>query len=495
MADRSYLSQIGRPTVDKAFDGLRTITRVFEVNAEGSKVANIETEVFLAYGTADAEFTGALLVKRGMQPVSNNKNAFVLHLTEVYQEFTDNTKVSVGEDQIILAVDGRSTFVRSYVCLAEDAESLAAPIGTVLDGRACSNVQINKHGVGAEIVETYISAGQLSQSDSTKYNGALLLRTLTYYNQVPGTPAGYTLTDTQVQNTNGVPTYTYQFAKGVGEISRQTNYSRSVDLGTAGLIFVTIKYLTAPGAGDPTSSPGAGYIKSGVDYSQQDGYMVWTVSYSHGTGSIDVEEIAREDGSIVYEVTTLSAASATPTYPGTGTGYLTRLKNTIDDGYYVNHATYVKLPVTVTIKNEYAFRMPGLASFSGNDLIISPPSERTVLADEEISYDTAQLTDVSYTVSFGSYFRSNYIRTGESVAQSEQRSLGYILSGSSGVHSATPGVFNGMPCDSFDATLNSSSPVSRPSGLTVLRIRNDEYLVDTSGTRIYRRHKYTFTFP
>lgn len=264
MADRPYATQRGRPVVDKAFNGLKTITRISDINATGFTAANIDAEVMLAYGTADAEFVLALLVKRAMQQISVDNNAYVGRLTEVYQEFTAGQKVSVGEDQVIIYDDGRTGLVKSYVSLAGEAEGLAASAGTVLGSRACSGAQINKHGIGAEIIETYVSSGQIAQSDSTGEQGALLTRGITSVNTVPVTPAGYTLIRTDVNPVTGLPIYRYTFVRGNGLVAV------SIAMRDDGLREETnVAYGTK-------STPSGVVIRD--DYREGDGYRIYTVT-------------------------------------------------------------------------------------------------------------------------------------------------------------------------------------------------------------------------
>lgn len=393
MADRQYLTQAGRPTIEKAFNGLRAITRTYDVNASGTTQAAIESEVFLAYGTADAEFTSALLTKRAMQIISTDKNAYVLRLTEVYQEI-GSSKVSVGEDQILRYEDGRTALVRRFVVRAQNAEGQAATIGTILDGRACADVKINKQGFGAEIVETYISAGKLSESNTTSNGGNLASKTLVYFNQEPPTPLGYTLVRTSVQNTEGVPTYTYEFAAGSGEISRQIDYSLSDDEGTTGVTKTVIRHLTATSvSSNPITTP-IGAVLIGVDKTDQDGYRVWTANYVKAVGVISTSIKPRDDG--LREETWVSVGTKqTP-----ATGVVIRDDEDVRDGYSVFTVTVMQeadgtdpLGATLVIPEDAMFLYPGRAkaydSSNHVNVFLSPPIEVRIDATHTITYQTS----------------------------------------------------------------------------------------------------------
>jgi hypothetical protein len=628
MADRQYVTQQGRPAVDKAFNGLRTVTRISSVSATGTVAASIEAQVFLAYGTADTEFTLALLVKRGMSQVSVKDNAYVSQLTEVYQEFTAGQKVSVGEDQHFKLEDGRYGFVRRYVALASEAEGLAAAIGDVVSLQACQEVKINKQGVGAEIVETYISAGILAEVTEYSNNGALETRSITYYNGTPSTPAGFTLTGISEQNPDGLPGRTYRFAKGDGQISydpssenngkllkirirhltapaasnpistpfgyaitegpsyqeadghriwsagyakgdgetsRTTDRSKNgtTEDGSVGVSRLDIDYLTAPAASEPTWASVSGFVKITVKKVERDGHLLWSAVYAKGAGTVNagvstrsmgkliiyrlvglgtaptaptatiggtvtlfdtdvtqaeghvvydyrwceampdgrvgISTSARTDGSLVYTVREVGVAIDTPAYPGSGSGYLVDLDNNANEGHYLNVATYIKPPPDVTLKVPKTFNMPGTAVFSsgvsGHDLLLSPSKIRPILADEETSYSTSQLTTAHWQLLYGCYLNVAYTREGATQAESQQQPFSNYVSAGGTASGSAGDTYNGVAMDEYAANLEASSPTSRPSGSTVIEpVRNELYLTAIDGTQVFRRTLYRYTF-
>lgn len=394
---RQYLTQLGQPIIEEAFSGLKTITRIYEVNAKGLAVGQVDTEILRAYGTADDEFAAALLTRRNMEPISGEKSGYITRLTEVYQEFTDDMKVSVGEDSVIKLEDGRTTQVKRYVSLASDAETLAAAIGDVSGGLACSNVEINKRGVGAEIVETYISAGQLRTAYSQKNNGKLEVWTLTHFNEVPTTPSGFILIDENVSGPEGIETYTYTYAKGSGEISRSVDYGQSEDQGTTGVTRTVIRHLTASSVNtDPTSLSGS--EKIGEDKVDQDGYRIWTVSYAKGTGLVAVAIAQRQDG--LREVTYVSLGSRQAP-----DGVVIRDDYRIENGYTVFTVSSIQeadggsspTSAEVVFERYVPFTYPGRAkSYSATvngrtfvDVFLSPPVTTDVKATITVSYQTS----------------------------------------------------------------------------------------------------------
>lgn len=400
MANRQYVTQLGRPSIEEAFNGLRTITRYFTVNGDGLPAERVKDEVLLSYGTEDGEFKGALLVKRGMAPVSSLPNSYIQRLTEVYQEFQPGQKVGIGEDQIIKIEDGRTMMVRRYVALAAEAETIAAAIGEIVDGRACQDVKILKQGVGAEVVETYISAGILAQSTDYSNNGLLEIQSITYFNGTPSTPAGFTLIGSTIQNPNGLPGRTYRFARGNGEISRRTSRAQNGTTtdGSEGVTKLTITELTGPSASEPSWSGVSGYTKVLVDKDERDGHKVWRAVYAKGAGLVE-ERIDYDAIPGLRVVTDFSLGTKV-----TPTGIVTRDDWRNDEGYRVFTVTAIQTagggadPTSITVAAEryVNFTYPGRAkafteTYDGKLMLaafLSPPVTTLVKATVTISYVT-----------------------------------------------------------------------------------------------------------
>jgi hypothetical protein len=109
-----------------------------------------------------------------------------------------------------------------------------------------------------------VTAGTIATDDQIKNGGKLLIKTITSVKTVPSTPSGYTLIGSPVQNPNGLPIYTYTFAKGAGIVSE------SIDARPEGLrVFTRVSLGTKS---TPTGVP----IRD--DYEERDGYIQYTVS-------------------------------------------------------------------------------------------------------------------------------------------------------------------------------------------------------------------------
>lgn len=156
-----FLEEIGRPAPDKAFSGLRSFERVYRVKGNAVRQANIESKVFIAYGSYDAEFTNALLVEQSMQKRGSEPTAIETVLVRRFQEFTAGQLVNVGRDVVSKGEDGRKVVSKLYVCLASDAESLMGTPGDADpgDSNLClRSVTAKKDGVGATVRRIYIEA-------------------------------------------------------------------------------------------------------------------------------------------------------------------------------------------------------------------------------------------------------------------------------------------------------------------------------------------------
>ncbi len=479
---------------------------------------NSELPLQLTYSYGDADvFTSPPTGWEGLRLIdaqsdyslSNNGagNDPVVRLT--YEQISNTGLTQVGGTETTVLEDGRVSKTLTYIQFS-DVSYTPTAAGSAGSGGFLISEVANDNGSVRTIRRTYVESGLLSQVDESKNNGKLLIRTLTYAITVPPAQSGYTLISENKRGPEGYEILTYTFAKGDGEISRDETYRQSVDQGSTGLTFITIRHLTASSVGtNPVSLP-SGFILSGIDRNDQDGYRIWTASYAKGTGTVITDVTGRSDGSLVYIVTTLSATSTTPTYPGAVPAYLTDLTNALGDGFYTNRATYIKPPATDTFKRQVSFQNPGAASFgSGTQLTLQPPCTQTLLANIEVSYDVTQISDTPFTVTAYAAFFDSYVpylnpgisptpgvaptdtRTVAPVASS--KGLNGYLSGATGI-TDTNDYYNGVFCQRYDATLLSSIPSSGPSGSTVIGVDNDVYLTATNGVVVYRRTKTSYTF-
>jgi len=325
---------LGRPFIDKTPSGLRRITRIRELDPDAAKLANIETSAFLAYGTADKEFTTALLTEQRIEKTS--ERGATSRLVQVYQELADNALTATTEVVETTTFDGRRVTRTTHLCKSSQAASLRPAIGS--GSPVVFQVEVQKVGpvatVGVFAIELTDLGFILSQQDQESNNGKLLTRTIRTIGSAPATPVGYVLAAYATQNTDGYTVYSSTFAKGDGEISR------SRDLRFNGMLErITIRHLTASSvSAQPTTDPLTGGILTSEDRSDQDGYRVWTVTWSKASGTAlirdDVE--TKHNGKLkIYRRSRFNAAPAAPSATIGGTVVEISSGTRLEDGFTV----------------------------------------------------------------------------------------------------------------------------------------------------------------
>jgi hypothetical protein len=339
----SYEVLQGRPIIESTPSGLRKITRFTKLNAEGAKAANLST-YFIAYGTADAEFTTALLI--GQRIDRRSEQGIDVSLVQVYQELANNALTATTDVTESTSFDGRRVTRTTYLCKASQAASLRPAIGS--GSPAVFQVDVEISGPVAKVVTSAIaitSAGfVLSTSDDTRNNGALLVRTIRTVGGAPGTPGGYTPTSTATQQVDGYTVYNYTFAKGTGQISQDDDTKNN-----GALLTRTIRYLTVPGTlgttgTNPIATPGT-YTLASESCAEQDGYRIWTGNYVKGDGEISRSTNTGNNGALTrVSITHLTASSVTtqPTSDPLSGGTAITTEKRDADGHRVWQVDWVK---------------------------------------------------------------------------------------------------------------------------------------------------------
>jgi hypothetical protein len=270
------------------------------------------------------------------------------------------------------------------------------------------------------------------------------------------------------------------WAKGTGLIVDEMVESVSGAL----VIYHRVALGAAPSAPVATISGTVTLFDESVK--KDSGYDVYDYRWAEGNGQAGIETRADPDGALIYSITDYDAASATPAYPGGGTGYLVSRSHSPESGYFRNTAVYKKPPASQTRRQTVNWQKPGLASFTSNQLTLSPPATRTLLASVEVTYSTTQDTTDPYEVEAYANLVESWTPTDTGIAESRQRGLGGYLAGSSSI-SGSASNYNGVLCDTWSAVLVSSIPSTSPSGTLLLSVDNDPYITATDGTTIVWR--------
>lgn len=331
---------LGRPIIEKTPSGLRRVTRFKKLDPEAAKVANVET-YFLAYGTADAEFPLALLVEQRIE--RRAEQGAVTTLIQVYQELADNALTATTEVTETTTFDGRRVTRTTYLCKASQAAALRPAIGS--GSPAIFQVDISKNGPVAQLVTYAIEITDagfvLSQTDEERNNGKLLLRNIRTVGAAPSTPSGYILVSSGTQNVDGYTVYNYQFAKGEGEISR----SRDLRFNSM-LERITIRHLTASSVTvQPTADPLSGGILVGEDRSDQDGYRVWTVTWTKASGtSLIRDDVEKKNKGklIIYRRSRFNTEPDAPAATIGGTVVEISSGSRLEDGFTIYDKTWAE---------------------------------------------------------------------------------------------------------------------------------------------------------
>lgn len=152
-----------------------------------------------------------------------------------------------------------------------------------------------------------------------------------------------TLISSNVRNADGYEVYDYQWAEGIGVISSDTTYQQSSDEGTTGVTVTTIRQLSALSVGTNPITPPGGMALISIDYTDQDGYRLWTGRWASGTGTVD-SSVEQKDGDtlVLYRIVALGAAASTPAATIGGTVNPTSESVREDNGYQVFTNTWAE---------------------------------------------------------------------------------------------------------------------------------------------------------
>ncbi len=316
------------PDFEELPDGRKRLTRYFDI-ANGT---NLTDGLVDAYGTLDvgpatgttAGFANLRLVKQGLTKIGD-----IPVYVKVYEELSATAELQVGGattgNTTIKLEDGRTGYEAEFLQLVGGSYVPGTVGTTTAPGDASAYLQreeCTNDGTIRRIKRTYVYAGQIAQSDDTKNNGALLLRTITSVNTVPGTPSGYTLIATKADPNAGLPILTYTFAKGDGQISQDDSLANN-----GALLRRTIRHLTAPAAANPISTPG-GYTAVDAGYQEADGHRIWTAAFAKGDGQISQDDSLANNGALLRRTIRHLTAPAAANPISTPGGY-----TAVDAGY------------------------------------------------------------------------------------------------------------------------------------------------------------------
>ena len=265
-------TRIGNDDIQFGENGLKTIVADFVQMSSGTYVPGV-------VGTSVSSLDATCVLRS--EVVEDDGTSRLIRRTYINKgllSITDETR------------NNGALFIKTLVYL-NDVPSPNPPTGYVLISQRTENPL----GLETTTLTFAKGEGQVSQDDDTKNNGALLLRTIRYIS-APGTlgtagtnpiatPSGYILITQNYQESEGHRIWNASYAKGVGEISRDIDYSQTSDQGVTGITRTSIRYLVAP-SGAVQPSVLAGSVKIGESVTESDGHRVWTTVWAKGTGFV-----------------------------------------------------------------------------------------------------------------------------------------------------------------------------------------------------------------
>ena len=522
----AVLDSINRTfTVEILPDLRKRVTQRFDIvdgKATMGDGTKFDANVLLPWGDENPDYAGCRLVKQDVtgQTANENKapNTPPAYLIRVWEEIPENARVMVGEPGVSYNQYGFQEIVLTYIQLSDGTTPYADVVGTSAAPAPYSTailktVEGTNDGTIRTYRLTYTTGGEMADEYTLNFGGNLIIRTLTYLNEVPPTPSGYTLFGPGVEYINGLPLYRYRFSAVNGggtpgqgaEISRGYTNSQGGNIAfdptapnsATGDVICTIRYITTIATtANPITQP-TGFVLFALDVQDQDGYRMWESRSGFGGGNaISVDVDGAPDGALIYTVSQNDANGTTvPAYPGSGTAYNTKLTHTRDNGFWRNVAIWHKPPATTTYTKQMEFEEPGIAEFVGSppQFVKRPPKQRTLLVGVAVSFDVTQISDAPFDIEAYASFTETYTPTDTGVTVTNSIGLGGYLAQASGI-SGTNSNYNGILCDTWEAELISSVPSTFPTGATVLKTDNEPYLTDVSGTKVYRRTKISYTF-
>ncbi len=264
--------------------------------------------------------------------------------------------------------------------------------------------------------------GQISYDLGTSSNGALLRISIRHITGPTGsnpitTPGGYTLIEgPSFQEASGHRIWSAAFAKGNGQVSYSPGTSHN-----GALLRIAIRHLTAPGAGNPITTPGGYTLVDGPSFEQADGHLMWSASFVKGLGEISREV---EEGPVAQttRITVVSLASD-PADAVVGDGVLIRSSDTEDDGFVQCVRVTVNGTITgtkQTFKDVADVQIPGTVNLtttsvyagalSGTIAIaeVTPPRTKNVAATVTVEITATPPTTITPAYDLGAISCSVY---------------------------------------------------------------------------------------
>lgn len=446
--------ELRKPDVKVLPDGRIRVTRYI---AAGHGDRDL-SEVTESFGNTDGGLNTALLVEKGMARIEG-KDAIVK--TWEVRNLTGETPV--GNEDVQWGENGLKTVIADFVQMSTQPytpQTVGTTTSTYDATCILRNEVMDDDGSTRQIRRFYINKGLLKQVDETRNNGALLIRTLVYLNDTPSGAiiTGYTLISQNRDNPSGLPTTTYTYAKGTGQVAQDDETKNN-----GALLLRTIRYLSIPTVTtNPITTP-IGYTKVSESVTDQDGHRVWAATYAKGSGQISQDdEIKNNNALLIRTIRYLSDPAVTTNPISTPAGY-TKISESVADqeGHRVWSAVYAKGTGQISqddqTKNNGALLISTIRYLSTPSVTVNPittPTGYTKISESVSDQD-------GHRVWISTYAKG----TGQISQDDETKNNGALI----------------VRTIRYIATPLSADPIATPSGYTKI----SETYADQDGHRIW----------
>ncbi len=242
------LRKIGRSRLVKLPDGRKQVIDRFDVRSDAGDPATLETDVFIAFGTAHGKYTTCLLISQPDLDFSGDQRVRQ-DLVRVYEEIHASNETQVGLDSVSEDANGRHTLSRASIQLSS-ATYVEGTAGATLTANSINyalvNVSKSDNGAVRNITRTYVevtsSVTQVgAEIVTTDENGRknvvatfVQLASASYTDGVVGTTAAPTtancvLSSERVDANSAVRTITRSYVQATSTLTQVGSESVTTD--------------------------------------------------------------------------------------------------------------------------------------------------------------------------------------------------------------------------------------------------------------------------
>lgn len=353
------------PAVTRTPDFREHVERRYDVlNWIPKTPADILAECWKPLGTLDDEYTNCYLIEQRVEGQNGDFYAPCKYppvLVRVFEQLNGTAETQVGDPGVVMDQYGNQSVIIDYWQINLGTATYQVPGFTPAPAPftdcLLKNEERTNDGTLRKIRRTYIDSGILSDTETLKFDGKLVIREITAIGLTPPTPAGWTLVTTSTEFVNGREVVRVGFANAGGGgggggsggvVSEDTQYNISPDQGTTGVTVKTIRWVSNPDVVvNPIPSPGAGYELIREGCTDEDGYRMWESVFASGQGTITSDKDIKEGGKlIVYSITSINAppSAPSPTIGGTVTLITQNQRNGTDaaDGTVIYQSVFTE---------------------------------------------------------------------------------------------------------------------------------------------------------